>query len=822
MLTLPTGTGGVLYRPRFFHPIVFDRDLLNITKTGDDLLFRLATLAMGVRVVTACTDVDALGNRCPPMISIKNNELPATAVVPSMTEFTFGRNYSEESLRGQLLPPAQETATSSEEAAAIAAAAAAAEEKAKKASIEREHRHREALLEKRRKENERREKNVAILSNIHMIRARERSRQLALQSAGPKQHRAAIPFILEEDIRGARSLRGNKDTNRLYYEHHRYSSRDDSNRHTLDQNSIPQQPPPQPPQQQQQELLQNSRRRLRQATVEWKSDPRKKESLASRFNNAGGNNMMLENLIKYMYDQRVLDFDAFLQKFAPLERSQCLISASIVQPHSDSFFDSTIASVKVALQRIYDPECGVCLCDAQPSHQHQHQLLSSSKKSKSSTSSRGSINTSDIMLHQISNAGVGIAVGAGLLGGGGISAEISQHSSPTVVVGATAAAQLRAGSEPQSHPGVNSAIAPVLASGTGMGIGAGAGGALVVRPQQQSSSGNQLPLSDYSTKYPGSTYFGNTPNTGGSGSGGGIGSSGGGSRSGSGSVEATTPTTRGGGGGLWQVGPITLHTLSGPSEITTVNSISSSISNSNVPLAQGTASEAAVEAVLSQSQSQPQPSQSQVLTTSSTTSELTLTGSLTNVQLAMLHCHAQSTEAACLALRRPLQQQRQQQLLHQLSHTQGQAQTQQQQQHQQQHQHQHQESGGIRFTGNSGTEASPPFVNDPTANTNLTSESGVTTSGDAFSGSAISSTSSQSKRAKSLLQSTTHQESGNINDRNQDGSSSRGTAAGMEFTLADVAFMYFFTSAALVTLLFTSYTAYKLRRTFNTFTIRLD
>jgi hypothetical protein len=54
MLSLPTGTGGVLYRPRFFHPIVFDRALLNATSTGDDLLFRLATLARDVRVVTAC------------------------------------------------------------------------------------------------------------------------------------------------------------------------------------------------------------------------------------------------------------------------------------------------------------------------------------------------------------------------------------------------------------------------------------------------------------------------------------------------------------------------------------------------------------------------------------------------------------------------------------------------------------------------------------------------------------------------------------------------------------------------------------------------
>jgi hypothetical protein len=64
MLLLPTGTGGVLYRPSFFHPIVFDRQLLNLTSTGDDLTFRLATMARGVPVVTACSS-DTLDFTCP-------------------------------------------------------------------------------------------------------------------------------------------------------------------------------------------------------------------------------------------------------------------------------------------------------------------------------------------------------------------------------------------------------------------------------------------------------------------------------------------------------------------------------------------------------------------------------------------------------------------------------------------------------------------------------------------------------------------------------------------------------------------------------------
>lgn len=54
MLVLPTGTGGVMYRPRFFHPVVFDPQLGNITLVGDDLAFRLATMINNVKVVVGC------------------------------------------------------------------------------------------------------------------------------------------------------------------------------------------------------------------------------------------------------------------------------------------------------------------------------------------------------------------------------------------------------------------------------------------------------------------------------------------------------------------------------------------------------------------------------------------------------------------------------------------------------------------------------------------------------------------------------------------------------------------------------------------------
>jgi len=71
MLLLPTGTGGVLYRPSFFHPIVFDEQLRNITVVGDDLTFRLATMAMGIPVTIACRLSPKGGTSCPKEKDIK-------------------------------------------------------------------------------------------------------------------------------------------------------------------------------------------------------------------------------------------------------------------------------------------------------------------------------------------------------------------------------------------------------------------------------------------------------------------------------------------------------------------------------------------------------------------------------------------------------------------------------------------------------------------------------------------------------------------------------------------------------------------------------
>ena len=72
-MQLPTGTGGILYRPRFFHPIVFDNQLRELTELADDLHFRLATLANDVPVTSACHPKYNRGARCPIEITLFNN-----------------------------------------------------------------------------------------------------------------------------------------------------------------------------------------------------------------------------------------------------------------------------------------------------------------------------------------------------------------------------------------------------------------------------------------------------------------------------------------------------------------------------------------------------------------------------------------------------------------------------------------------------------------------------------------------------------------------------------------------------------------------------
>lgn len=263
MLILPTGTGGVLYRPRFFHPIVFDRRLINSTKTGDDLLFRLATLAMSVPVVTACVERDALGKPCPAgiiRIDRYNRDYP------SMAQFTFGSNYSDESEQGLFRSPGVQSAY-----------------------------------------------KVVQHNNEHAKKHRGRRKR----GSSPKE----ITLSLFNSSNGA-----------------------------MRQLSVEAQP--------------NQLRSVAEPVVKWENDPRRIESLASKFNTGGGNNAMWRQTLDLLEETKIFDFHAFLQHFAPFERKQCLLSYSVLSKAKEidqktSFFDQ----LKISIQSVYSAQCGLNACD---------------------------------------------------------------------------------------------------------------------------------------------------------------------------------------------------------------------------------------------------------------------------------------------------------------------------------------------------------------------------------------------------------------------------------------------------------------------------
>jgi hypothetical protein len=113
MFVLPTGTGGVLYRPRFFHPIVFDPDFRAVTGTADDLMFRLVCMATNTPVLIACRDLEQnnrIVRRCPvdPSFLPPSPQPPqaqrALSTTPHASALTPEERHSQGSGRRQLRP----------------------------------------------------------------------------------------------------------------------------------------------------------------------------------------------------------------------------------------------------------------------------------------------------------------------------------------------------------------------------------------------------------------------------------------------------------------------------------------------------------------------------------------------------------------------------------------------------------------------------------------------------------------------------------------------------------------------------------------------
>ena len=55
MMLMPTGTGGILYKPSYFHKVIFHKSLRYATGTADDLMFRLATMIRRIPVQLGCS-----------------------------------------------------------------------------------------------------------------------------------------------------------------------------------------------------------------------------------------------------------------------------------------------------------------------------------------------------------------------------------------------------------------------------------------------------------------------------------------------------------------------------------------------------------------------------------------------------------------------------------------------------------------------------------------------------------------------------------------------------------------------------------------------
>jgi len=84
---------------------------------------------------------------------------------------------------------------------------------------------------------------------------------------------------------------------------------------------------------------------------------------------------MWDNAVAYLHSQGLLDFQAVLQQYAPLERASCLFTPSVLQAagkggkgvgdgqgQTRGFFSSALDTVKVSFQTLYDKECGVHQC----------------------------------------------------------------------------------------------------------------------------------------------------------------------------------------------------------------------------------------------------------------------------------------------------------------------------------------------------------------------------------------------------------------------------------------------------------------------------
>jgi len=102
-----------LYRPRLFANYVFDLALQNLTVSGDDLLFRFASLAKGTLVVSGCNSEISLidtdeGTKCPQNITLRGG---TTAAHSTRQLRSRAANVGKNSLRGTTISQSMNNAS---------------------------------------------------------------------------------------------------------------------------------------------------------------------------------------------------------------------------------------------------------------------------------------------------------------------------------------------------------------------------------------------------------------------------------------------------------------------------------------------------------------------------------------------------------------------------------------------------------------------------------------------------------------------------------------------------------------------------------------
>ncbi len=100
---------------------------------------------------------------------------------------------------------------------------------------------------------------------------------------------------------------------------------------------------------------------------------------SQNFNNAGANNIMWAQAVRYLKSKLVLDMSALLQTFAAQERDHCQLLGALTYAGSDKdsnedrnssaarlkHFDIAVAAgefVSSIAQHIYDKRCGLVNC----------------------------------------------------------------------------------------------------------------------------------------------------------------------------------------------------------------------------------------------------------------------------------------------------------------------------------------------------------------------------------------------------------------------------------------------------------------------------